>query len=344
MKTKLPLLRACWKERLARPPVWFMRQAGRYMEEYRAVRAKYTIKEISKNPELAAQVTLDPVKKLGVDAAILFSDILLIAEPMGFQLDYKKGEGPAFANPITDLRSIKNIRLFDVHEEMRFTTEALGLIKRALAPSVALIGFAGAPFTLASYLIEGGHSPTYLKTKRLMHCEPKSWHLLMNKLAQATRDYLAAQIEAGADVVQLFDSWIGCLAPQDFKEFVLPHVQSIIQHLKKYQAPVIYFGTGTAGLLHLMKLSGAEVIGADWRIPLGEAWKKIGQNLAIQGNLDPAVLLAPRPIIRRHVLKILDEAQGRPGHIFNLGHGILPETPRDNARYVVELIHGHNRQ
>ena len=169
-------------------------------------------------------------------------------------------------------------------------------------------------------------------------------HLLMNKLAQATRDYLAAQIEAGADVVQLFDSWIGCLAPQDFKEFVLPHVQSIIQHLKKYQAPVIYFGTGTAGLLHLMKLSGAEVIGADWRIPLGEAWKKIGQNLAIQGNLDPAVLLAPRPIIRRHVLKILDEAQGRPGHIFNLGHGILPETPRDNARYVVELIHGHNRQ
>lgn len=317
-----------------------MRQAGRYMEEYRQVRAKYSLKEICREPELAAKVTLDPLKKLEVDAAILFSDILLIIEPFGFKLDYVKGEGPDIANPIQNSKDVRRLPAVDVRSSLSAAGAALRIIKKELKPGISLIGFAGAPFTLASYLIEGGPSRDYLKTKAFLHQQPEAWKLLMTRLASATQDYLAFQIEAGADAVQIFDSWVGCLSPDDYEKSVLPYVQSMIRSLQQTKAPVIYFGTGTAGLLPLIRRAGADVISVDWRIPLGAAWDAIGPHTAIQGNLDPAALFAPRDVLRGHVLKILQEAAGRPGHIFNLGHGILPETPVDNVRYVADLVHG----
>ncbi|MBI2069401.1 MAG: uroporphyrinogen decarboxylase [Elusimicrobia bacterium] len=337
---KNPLVvQACRGQKTERTPVWFMRQAGRYMEEYRKVRKKWTIKEIAKTPELAAQVTIDPVGKLGVDAAILFSDILLLAEPMGFKLEYTEGEGPAFHNPIREPDDIRRIPEIDAAQEMKFTADAVRLIRKNLPPEKALIGFAGAPFTLASYLIEGGHSDNYLKTKNLMRQDRTLWTMLMEKLSRAVTDLCLIQVQAGADIIQIFDSWAGCLAPGDYEEFVLPHVRKIVAALQAQSVPVIYFSTGTGGCIELLKKTQADVISVDWRVSLGEAWRRLDYETAVQGNLDPAALFGPHEYIERRVRTILDEADERPGHIFNLGHGILQHTPVDNVKLVVDLVH-----
>lgn len=321
-----------------------MRQAGRYMAEYRKLREKWSIKELSKTPELAAEVTMQPVRALGVDAAILFSDILLIAEPMGFDLNYTKGEGPSFSNPIKNATDIKRMKPVNAGEDLAFAAQAIKLIRGQLDSGVALIGFAGAPFTLASYLIEGGSSRDYLRTKSLMSSAPKSWNWLMQKLTLATADYLKLQIESGAQAVQIFDSWVGCLSPQDFNHFVLPYNKFLVQKLKPLGAPIIYFGTGTAGFLGEIKKIGADVFSVDWRVSLDRAWRDLGDNTAIQGNLDPSALFSPKAILKKQVQMILNAAQGRAGHIFNLGHGILPKTPVDHVRAVVQWIKRHNSQ
>lgn len=331
-------LRACHRQPVDCTPVWFMRQAGRYMPEYRAIREKHSLLEICHQPELAAEVTLQPVNRLGVDAAILFADILLPLVPMGLDLEFAAGEGPVIHNPIRSPEDIASLRSVDPQESLSFVLQALSLVRREVNGRVALIGFAGAPFTLASYLIEGGSSRNYLRTKRLMYADPQAWHLLMGKLAQVIANYLQAQVQAGAQAVQLFDSWVGALSPDDYHEYVLPHSQAIFEALRSTGAPAIHFGTGTTSLLPLMKEAGGDVIGIDWQTPLDGAWERLGDQVAVQGNLDPAVLFAPPAVLEKHVRRILSQAQGRPGHIFNLGHGILPETPVENVRRVVEWV------
>jgi uroporphyrinogen decarboxylase len=319
-------LRACRREPVDCTPVWFMRQAGRYMKEYQAVRGKHTILEVCKTPELAAQVTLQPIERFPLDAAIIFADILLPLEPMGISLEFVESEGPVIHNPVRDRAAVERLRVGD-GEELAYVGEAIKQARQALAGRVPLIGFAGAPFTLASYAIEGGGSRNYLLTKQFMYREPEAWHRLMDKLARVVTGYLRRQIRAGAQAVQLFDSWVGCLSPGDYAEYVLPHVQLIFEGLKHEPVPLIHFGTGTAALLPLMREAGGTVIGVDWRVHLDEAWKRIGYDVAVQGNLDPIVLFAPLHEIERRVEDILTRAAGRPGHIFNLGHGILPNTP-----------------
>ena len=336
-------IRACRREPVDATPVWFMRQAGRYMQEYRAIREKWSLIEICKAPELAARVTLQPLVH-GVDAAILFADILLPLEPMGAPFEFAANEGPRMLNPVTDARSVEALRVFDVEEGLGFVLEALRVLRRELEGKTPLIGFAGAPFTLASYLLEGGKSSGYTRTKRLMYDEPALWHALMRKLAEVVRRYLRAQVQAGAQVVQLFDSWVGALAPIDYHEFVLPHVSSILKDLETTGAPVIHFGTGTGALLELQRQAGGNVIGVDWRVRLDDAWSRLGHDVAVQGNLDPVLLGAPRRLIENRVRAILAQAAGRPGHVFNLGHGILPDTPPDNVRYVVDLVHELSQQ
>jgi uroporphyrinogen decarboxylase len=331
-------IRACRREPVDATPVWFMRQAGRYMQEYRAIRAKWSLLEICKAPELAAQVTLQPLVH-GVDAAILFADILLPLEPMGAPFEFAANEGPRMLSPVTDARGVEALRVFDVEEGLGFVLEALRILRRELDGKTPLIGFAGAPFTLASYLVEGGKSSGYMRTKRLMYDEPEVWRTLMSKLAEVVRRYLRAQVEAGAQVVQLFDSWVGALAPIDYQEFVLPYVRSILKDLETTGAPVIHFGTGTGSLLELQRDAGGHVIGLDWRVRLDEAWARLGYDVAVQGNLDPVLLGAPRPVLDNRVRGVLAQAQARPGHVFNLGHGILPDTPPDNVRYVVDRVH-----
>ncbi len=331
-------LRACRREAVDCTPVWFMRQAGRYMKEYQAVRGKHTILEVCKTPDLAAQVTLQPIERFPLDAAIIFADILLPLEPMGLSLEFAEGEGPVIRNPVRDRASVERL-LVPEGDELRFVEEAIKQARLALAGRVPLIGFAGAPFTLASYAIEGGGSRNYLLTKQFMYREPEAWHRLMDKLARVVTGYLRRQIRAGAQAVQLFDSWVGCLSPGDYAEYVLPHVQLIFEGLQREPVPLIHFGTGTASLLPLMKEAGGTVIGVDWRIHLDEAWKKIGYDVAVQGNLDPVVLFAPLHEIERRVEDILRRAAGRPGHIFNLGHGILPNTPVEGVAAAVELVH-----
>jgi len=315
-----------------------MRQAGRYMAEYRSLRAKHSILELCKTPELAAQVTLQPVERFPLDAAIIFADILLPLEAMGLSLDFTDGEGPVIHNPIRDRGSVEQLKVVD-GEELSYVAEAVSLTCRALNGRVPLIGFAGAPFTLASYAIEGGGSRTYILTKQLMYREPDVWHKLMDKLARVVTGYLRRQIRAGAQAIQLFDSWVGCLAPGDYEEYVLPHVQLIFEGLKQQQVPLIYFGTGTSAILRQMRQAGSDVIGIDWRIHLDEAWTAVGHDVAVQGNLDPLVLFAPPHEIERRVEDILRRAAGRPGHIFNLGHGILPNTPVEHVSAVVEMVH-----
>ena len=319
--------------------MWFMRQAGRYMKEFRAVRKEHSLLTVCKTPDLAAEVTLQPVDRLGVDAAILFADILLPLEPMGIRLEFTQGEGPVIHNPLTGKADVDRLRAIDPAIELSFVGEAIRRIQRALAGRVPLIGFAGAPFTLASYLIEGGHSRNYLLTKGMIYDAPEVWKQLMHKLAAVITEYLRFQIRSGAQAVQLFDSWVGALSPSDYQESVLPYVKLIIDGLKSEGAPIIHFGTGTAGLLQEMSRAGGEVIGVDWRVRLDEAWARIGCDRAIQGNLDPAALLGPLPEIERRVIEILRRVAGRPGHIFNLGHGILPETPVEHVSAVVEMIH-----
>ncbi len=318
-----------------------MRQAGRYQAEYRAIRERHTILEIISSAELSAEVTLLPVHQLGVDAAIIFADILPPLVPMGMDLEFAAGEGPVLHNPLRDRASIEALRGYDPREHLKSTLDAISIVRRELNDEVALIGFAGGPFTLASYAIEGGSSRNYQRTKALMYGDEPTWQLLMEKLATMTIDYLKAQIEAGAQVVQVFDSWAGALAPNDYRRYVLPATKRIFDAVNAEGVPTILFGTDTAGMLDLVAEAGTSVVGVDWRIPLDRGWELVGHDRAVQGNLDPLVLFAPRDEIQTRVNDILDLAAGRPGHIFNLGHGILPQTPVGNVQAVVEMVHNY---
>ncbi|MBI1966640.1 MAG: uroporphyrinogen decarboxylase [Gemmatimonadetes bacterium] len=332
-------LKACRREPTDAPPVWFMRQAGRYMAEYRALREQHSLLDLCHTPELAAEVTLQPLR-LGVDAAIIFADILLPFEPLGLGLSFAAGEGPQLATPIRTPADVTRLSPVDPAEHLGYVLEAIRLAVRALSPVIPLIGFAGAPFTLASYAIEGGSSRTFDLTKRFMYEEPHAWHALLGNLAELVGKYLAAQAAAGARALQLFDSWVGCLSPADYCNYVLPHSRHAIEVAKASGVPVIHFGTGTATFLAEFAAAGGDVVGVDWRMPLGRAWEIIGPARAIQGNLDPVALLAPTPVREQMVRDVLAQAAGRPGHIFNLGHGILPETPVEAVRAVVEQVHG----
>ena len=320
-------------------PVWFMRQAGRYLPEYRRIREKHGLMEMFKTPELAAEITLQPTRVLPVDAAIIFADILLPLEGMGIRVDFAPSGGPAIGNPVRSREDVEALRIADPEEDLGYVLKSLSLVKRELDGKLPLIGFAGAPFTLASYMIEGGSSRDCLLTKRLMHEEPETWRVLMEKLGSTISRFLLAQAGAGAQIVQLFDSWIGCLSPSDYEEFVLEPTRKIFQVLKEENIPSIHFGTGTAGLLSLMHAAGGDVIGVDWRVSLNEAWRLIGQDSGIQGNLDPALLMASWPVLKRKTKEILDSVWNRKGHIFNLGHGILPATPVDSAKALVDFVH-----
>jgi uroporphyrinogen decarboxylase len=333
-------LRACRRQPVDATPVWFMRQAGRYMPEYRRIRARHTLLEIVARPELAAEITLQPVHALGVDAAILFADILLPIVPMGLKLEFAQGEGPLIHNPVRTPADVARLRELDAEGDLGHVMEAIRLVRRELqGKNVPLIGFAGAPFTLASYVIEGGASRNYVHTKLLMHAQPETWHALMDKLTQSLTGYLLAQVRAGAQAVQLFDSWVGALSPQDYACYVLPYSQRILRTVQAAGVPVIHFGTGTATLLEHMKQAGGDVIGLDWRVPLDQGRRLLGDEVAVQGNLDPVALFAPLPVLRQQVQDVLEHAGGKPGHIFNLGHGILQETPVEHVRAVVEMVH-----
>lgn len=344
-------LKACRGEAVDRTPIWLMRQAGRYMAEYRDVRAKTDFLGLCKTPELAAQVTLDAQRILGVDAAILFADLLPILEPLGFQLTYNEGEGPQIHNPVRVAADIDALKLPDPRQSMPFVGGAIRIIRHELPPDIPLIGFAGAPFTLAAYAIEGAASRNYVHVKAMMLGDPGAWRALMEKFSRAITDYLLAQIEWGVQAVQLFDSWVGCLSPADYREHVLPYVRQIIGGVREgvrhisaklpgemSQTPIIYFGVGTATLLADMFSAGPDVIGIDWHTPLARGWE-IGAR-AVQGNFDPVALFAPREVVLRKAKEVLDAASGRKGHIFNLGHGILPKTPVDNVKALVEYVQG----
>ncbi len=330
-------LRACRAQPVDITPVWFMRQAGRYMPEYRAIRKKHSLLEICKTPALAAEVTITAAERLDVDAAIIFADLLLPVEPMGMRLRFEQGEGPVLDNPLRDEAAVARLRS-DVASELGFVSEAIRLVRQHFGERLPVIGFAGAPFTLASYMIEGGSSRHFLATKTLLYQAPQAWALLMEKLCAALEPYLLAQVEAGADVVQLFDSWVGCLSVDDYREYVLPYSKRLIRAVQAHGVPVIHFATESASLLETMEQAGAAVLGVDWRIRLDEAWARIGHRPAIQGNLDPAALLAPLPELRRRIRGILEQAGQRPGHIFNLGHGILPGTPVENVIATVQMV------
>jgi uroporphyrinogen decarboxylase len=324
-------------------PVWFMRQAGRYMAEYRAIRARHSLLEICRTPDLATEVTLQPIRRIDVDAAIIFSDLLLPLEPMGLPFDFVAGEGPHLERPIAGDADIDRLQVFEPRESLAHVLEAIRHVQRELAGRVPLIGFAGAPFTLASYAIEGGHSNTFARTKALMYGQPDGWHRLCEKLSAVVADYLVAQIEAGVDAVQLFDSWVGTLNEADYREFALPHSQRILGAIAG-RVPAIHFGVGTAEILTAMREAGGEVIGADWRIRLDDAWDRIGRDRAIQGNLDPTLLLGPVPRMFQQTDDILTRAAGRPGHVFNLGHGILPSTPVEHVQMLAQYVHSASRR
>jgi uroporphyrinogen decarboxylase len=301
------------------------------------VREKYSFLEMCQQPDLAAEVTVTAVQRLGVDAAIIFADILLPLVPMNVGLHYESGDGPVIDRPLRTAADLERIAPVIALESLGFVADSIRLVRRALAGRVPLIGFAGAPFTLASYMIEGGGSRQYQATKTLMYTQPATWHRMMEMIARVTADYLNMQVDAGADVVQLFDSWVGSLSPDDYRRFVLPHTRDVIAAVRS--VPVIHFGTVTGNLLELMREAGGDVIGLDWRVDLGEAWNRLGDGVAVQGNLDPIALFAEIPDIRRRARSILDSAGGRPGHIFNLGHGILPQTPVDHVIALVDAVH-----
>jgi uroporphyrinogen decarboxylase len=331
-------LRACRRQPVDMTPVWFMRQAGRYMAEYRAIREKYSLLEICFQPELAAEVTLQPVRALGVDAAILFADILLPVIPLGLGLEFAKGEGPVIGRPVRAMEDVAAMKPVNAETDLGYVMEAIRILREELN-GIPLIGFCGAPFTVASYIIEGGSSREFLKTKTMMYSAPEVWHALMEKLSGVLSEYLVAQIRAGAQAVQVFDSWVGALSPQDYENFVLPYSRRVLSAAGAENVPVIHFGTNTTTLLLLMKRAGGDVIGLDWRIPLDDGWARLGHDVAVQGNLDPALLFAPLPEIKKRVHDVLRRAGGRPGHIFNLGHGILQHTPVENVKAVVDLVH-----
>jgi uroporphyrinogen decarboxylase len=336
-----PFVKACRREPAAVTPVWLMRQAGRYMPEYRAVRAKVPFLELCKNPALATEVTVTAAERLGVDAAILFADILLVLEPLGFALEFAKGEGPVIHNPVRKAADVDRLRRLEGPEPLGFVMDAVRSIRSALRPATPLIGFAGAPFTLACYAIEGGGSRHYEQAKGFCYRDPGAWNALMEILVDATALYLNAQAAAGAQALQVFDSWVGNLSPADYRQFVQPHMRQLFTQLDP-NVPVIHFGTDTGSLLELQCDAGGQVIGLDWRVELDHAWDRLGPGVAVQGNLDPVVLFAPIPEIERQAKRILAEAAGRPGHIFNLGHGILPHTPVDHVIALVDMVHAHS--
>ncbi len=338
-----PFMRACRREPTPYTPIWLMRQAGRYMPEYRRVRQQHSFLEMCQRSDLAAEVTVTAVERLGVDAAIIFADILLPLVPMNVGLHYETGDGPVIDRPLRSDRDLGRIPPVVALESLGFVAESIRLVRRALGDRTPLIGFAGAPFTLASYLIEGGSSRSYQATKTLMYTQPATWHRMMEMIARVTADYLNMQVDAGADVVQLFDSWVGSLSPEDYRRFVLPHTRNVIKAVRA-SVPVIHFGTVTGNLLKLMREAGGDVIGLDWRVDLAEAWARLGQGVAVQGNLDPIALFAEIPEIRQRARAILESAAGRPGHIFNLGHGILPETPVDHVIALVDTVHEMSRR
>jgi uroporphyrinogen decarboxylase len=319
-------------------PIWLMRQAGRYLPEYRAIREKLSFLELCKNPALCCEVMVKTVERLGVDAAIIFSDLLPILEPMGLDLEYAHGEGPVIHNPIRESRDVDRVLELESTDSLHFVMETVRLTRADLPGRIPLIGFAGAPFTLASYVIEGGASRNYLHTKTLMYRDEGAWRALMQRLARAVTAYLNAQIAAGAQCVQLFDSWAGCLGPEDYRRHVLPHVQQIISGIVP-GVPVINFATGNPALLPCQAEGGSAVVGVDWRVPLDAAWQTVGYHTAVQGNLDPTTLFADVAEIRLRARQILRQAAGRPGHIFNLGHGVLPQTPVDHVIALVDAVH-----
>jgi uroporphyrinogen decarboxylase len=333
-----PFMRACRREPVPYTPVWLMRQAGRYMAEYRAVREKLSFLELCKNPQLCSEVMCTAVERLNVDAAIIFSDLLPILEPMGLELEFSPGDGPQINNPVREAGDVNRVIELESTESLHFVFETVAQTRRDLSAHIPLIGFAGAPFTLASYAIEGGGSRSFLHTKTLMYREPAAWQELMERLARSIARYLNAQIAAGAQAVQLFDSWVGCLSPADYRQFVLPYVRIIAKALTP-GAPLIHFGTGNPALLALMAEAGGEVIGVDWRIGLADAWRTVGYERAVQGNLDPAVLLGSREVLYDQAQAVLNSAANRSGHIFNLGHGVLQQTPVDNVRALVDFVH-----
>lgn len=336
-------LKACRREASDCTPVWLMRQAGRYMKEYMAIREKHSFLEMCRNPELAAEVTLQPIRAFDLDATIIFADILLPLPGMGIDLEFAKNEGPVIRNPVRTRKDIDAVRMIDPEVHVPYLMKAIKMVKGELAGKVPLIGFSGAPFTLASYIIEGEGSRNYVNTKKLIYGDPEGWKILMDKISDVVVVYLKAQIAAGAEVVQLFDSWVGCLGPDDFREFALPYTKKVIESMKG-TVPVINFGTNTGTFLNLVAEGGGDVIGVDWRVRLDEAWKTIGYDHAIQGNLDPVVLFGPVKEIRRRVKEVIDMAGGRPGHIFNLGHGIILGTPVDNVRAVVDAVHEFSKK
>lgn len=333
-----PFMKACRREPTNVTPIWLMRQAGRYMQEYRDVRAKTTFLELCGDPALCAEVMITAVNRIGVDAAIIFSDLLPMLVPMGIDLEFEAGEGPVIHNPVREPRDVERISEIEDCTPLEFVAETVRQTRAGLPGKIPVIGFAGAPFTLASYVIEGGGSRSYLNTKRMMYREPAAWHELMTKLARSITRYLNMQIAAGAQAVQLFDSWAGCLGPDDYRRYVLPYVKAIVAGLTP-GAPLINFGTGNPALLPLYAEGGGDVIGVDWRVRLDEAWEIVGHDRAVQGNLEPLVLLAEPAEIRRRAQEVLDQAGGRPGHIFNLGHGIVPQTPVDNVIALVDAVH-----
>jgi uroporphyrinogen decarboxylase len=330
-------LRACRQELVERTPVWFMRQAGRYLPEYRALRARHSLLELCRTPELAAEITVSTVRKLGVDAAIIFADLLLPAQAMGMDLKFVEGEGPVLADPIRAAADLARLHL-PQDGELDCVAAAIRATCGEL-PGTPVIGFCGAPFTLASYMIEGGASRDFLNTKRMMYSEPQLWQALADKLVGVLSEFLRTQVAAGAGALQIFDSWVGCLSPEDYRRYALLATRRLLSHASALGVPVIHFGTGTAALLELMREAGGDVIGVDWRVDIGDAWRRIGYDVGIQGNLDPTALFAPREEIRKRVENILRAAGGRPGHIFNLGHGVLPGTPVESVLAVVEMVH-----
>jgi uroporphyrinogen decarboxylase len=336
-------VRACKAVPVERTPVWFMRQAGRYMPEYRAVRKQHSLLEICKNPALAAEVTISAAEALGVDAAIIFADLLLPLEVMELPFHFRAGEGPVIEKPLRTKEDISRLRT-DRASELGYVSEAVRLVTKHFGDRLPVIGFCGAPFTLASYMIEGGGSRNYVHTKKMMYNSAADWNELMRKLVSVVAEYAAEQVRAGADVIQIFDSWVGCLSVDDYRRYVLAHVTDLVKRLQRSGAPIIYFGTDSATLLPAMKETGAEVIGLDWRIPLDEGWRSLEFRGAVQGNLDPVLLFAGWKELKSRAQEILRRAGGRPGHIFNLGHGILPETPVENVKNLARFVQEHSQK
>lgn len=334
-------VRACKSQPVERTPVWFMRQAGRYMPEYLAVRKQHSLLEICKNPALAAEVTITAAEALGVDAAIIFADLLLPLEVMDLPFHFSKGEGPVIEKPVRTKEDIARLRT-DRAADLSYVSEAVSRVAKHFADRLPVIGFCGAPFTLASYMIEGGGSRNYVHAKTMMYNSPAEWDELMRKLVSVTAEYSTEQVRAGADAIQIFDSWVGCLSVEDYRRYVLPHATRLVAQLQKTNAPIIYFGTDSATLLPAMNETGAEVIGLDWRIRLDEGWRSLEYRCAVQGNLDPVLLFADWKELKSRAEDILRRATGRPGHIFNLGHGILPETPVQNVKNLARLVQDYS--